>query len=1099
VATSALIPPSEHRLSSAAVKHAYVWLAWGTALALGLLLVIATHLFVPRSELGAVLKWVSDWLTNLALTNLPKQPTDIASSVRPGRGSFYLALFSVATLLVRVTIALTPLHSLLRRYSAWLVMPGLEPLSMRIINRSEFAPFAGDRFFEERDGLVRQLLRLTEDEHPYGIIVLSGPSGIGKSRLALAWLAELGKRQRGLLASQRQGWQIFHPARWRGRRWDAGFLGADDIAELLPKGLMDWQPLRPTAVVLDATELPEEAWRLAEASLRRHAEHYLFPIRVLLLSYQPHRFANSFNDRSTSEETSISLSPLGPVGATSVYARTAQGRRLSGPQTQRLIGITGGVPILVRMVAAQPHWFEAKHTDDASNLGAFEVLDRYAGRVVETCGTTLFGTEPGRGAFPLIVALPIATLARRLEAATFRRLNQSQIPAHPAIRMTGTILSGVEPPLLGLAFLFRVDQDAIPATRTMIARRAWEEAPDGVASMLRHFWLSVARAPQFSATDGQPGFNDPAWFRLYDRVPTDANTATKLVWLRTRFELLRSSRLDAEDRLTMEQDVAPTVADVRSGSAPPELNGLVARLWLSQIRDGDETAWPSLDALHERVGAFDDDVHDAWLYAVPAAISHHLPQRADEAVALFDHIVGKAVTTGAPRTWLGAAWSAVALISISWWESSGKVADLAGDIFRQMPPHLFDEPEIAAARAGFLVNAIADYGTDERWEEIAAARLILDDVAARFSENSDIQLELAKAAVNAIYHCGAAQRWEDLAAARLTLGNIAARFPENLDIQLCLAKGAVNAITDYGTAQRWEGIATARLILDEVAARFPENPDIQLELAKGAVNAIYHYGTAQRWDGIATAHLTLDDIAARFPGNPNIQLELAKGAVIAIYHYGTAERWEGIATARLTLEDVAARFPENPNIQLELAKGAVNTIYHYGTAQRWEDIAAARLTLDAVAARFPENSDIQLRHAMGAVNAIADYGTTERWEDIAAARLTLDNIAAGFPDNPDIQLELAKGAFNAIYHYGTAQRWEDIAAACLTLDDVAAWFPENPDIQLCLARGGCVISKTATANHLGREQIALAARRCPTDDRVQALAHEYGLSFAEQL
>jgi hypothetical protein len=72
-----------------------------------------------------------------------------------------------------------------------------------------------------------------------------------------------------------------------------------------------------------------------------------------------------------------------------------------------------------------------------------------------------------------------------------------------------------------------------------------------------------------------------------------------------------------------------------------------------------------------------------------------------------------------------------------------------------------------------------------------------------------------------------------------------------------------------------------------------------------------------------------------------------------------------------------------------------------------------------------------------------------------------------------------------------------MADARHTLDEVAARFPINPDIQLHLAMGGAAQSVNALANRLGREQIALAARRCPTDGPIQALAHEHGLSFVE--
>lgn len=78
-----------------------------------------------------------------------------------------------------------------------------------------------------------------------------------------------------------------------------------------------------------------------------------------------------------------------------------------------------------------------------------------------------------------------------------------------------------------------------------------------------------------------------------------------------------------------------------------------------------------------------------------------------------------------------------------------------------------------------------------------------------------------------------------------------------------------------------------------------------------------------------------------------------------------------------------------------------------------------------------------------------------------------------------------------------------MAAARDTLDRLADRFPDNPDIQLELANGGnnadVYHSTSGAATQLGRGMIGLAARRCPTDDRIQALAHRHGLSFVEQL
>jgi hypothetical protein len=498
-------------------------------------------------------------------------------------------------------------------------------------------------FFEERDELLHELLRLSEDERPYGVIVVVGPNGIGKTRLALAWLAELGQRRHRPLLPQRRGWsRMFHPARWKGRPWDVGFLQAEGIEQLLGQGLFDWRPFRPTAVVLDATELPGEAtWRRAEAGLRRYAEQYFFPVRVLVLSYKPYRFAHVLNERHTSEETLVQLGPLGPNGVQALYARATQRRSLSEAEVERLMMVTGGVPMLVRMLAGEPGWWGEQPTGGADAQRPVDVLFRYAERVFEAAKPISFGTEPGRALMPLFEALAIATLARQLEAAQFHGFSRALLPPDPAIHMTGTRLDGIEPPLLGLAFLFCVHRDATLATRAAIAQRAWQESPEGVASMLRHFWLSVARTPRFAASDDLPGLNDPLWFRTYDLVPAGADATTRLLWLATRFDLLRSFHLDKEDRLLFEHDVTQAVSEVQTGGASIELAALVSLFWSDQACNGDIAAWRSLNALYERPGFPDDAVGAAWRAAAPVAVFHLLPGQADEAVALLERYYGR--------------------------------------------------------------------------------------------------------------------------------------------------------------------------------------------------------------------------------------------------------------------------------------------------------------------------------------------------------------------------------------------------------------------------------------------------------------------------
>jgi hypothetical protein len=106
--------PSDHPLSAGAVKRAYGWLSWGLALAIGVFVAAAIHLFVPKQNQPGVLGWIEDWLTNL-----PAHLIELGKSLSPRTGGFYLLLVFVSALLVRFLIGLTPLNTWLLRYAEW--------------------------------------------------------------------------------------------------------------------------------------------------------------------------------------------------------------------------------------------------------------------------------------------------------------------------------------------------------------------------------------------------------------------------------------------------------------------------------------------------------------------------------------------------------------------------------------------------------------------------------------------------------------------------------------------------------------------------------------------------------------------------------------------------------------------------------------------------------------------------------------------------------------------------------------------------------------------------------------------------------------------
>jgi hypothetical protein len=251
----------DHPLTSRAAARMFGFVSWGTAGAVALVFTILLNLLAAADKQQVV--WVAGWLTNI--------PAHIQTwGESQGSGSLGLDLYLAALLTVRVRAIIAifrPAKSTLQRYAEILAAPRLDALAHRVIGRSFLTPQSGDRFFEEREDERAALLSLARDDQPYRVITVHGPSGIGKTRLALAWIEALRDETRHCLPALRAGWRRLHPIAWFPRGWDSGFLDQEGIAGLHIPDLRDWCPLRPVAIVLDATELADDRWRAIESGL----------------------------------------------------------------------------------------------------------------------------------------------------------------------------------------------------------------------------------------------------------------------------------------------------------------------------------------------------------------------------------------------------------------------------------------------------------------------------------------------------------------------------------------------------------------------------------------------------------------------------------------------------------------------------------------------------------------------------------------------------------------------------------------------------------------------------------------------------------------
>ncbi|MBD8877652.1 ATP-binding protein [Roseibium polysiphoniae] len=238
------------------------------------------------------------------------------------------------------------------------------------------------------------------------------------------------------------------------------------------------------------------------------------------------------------------------------------------------------------------------------------------------------------------------------------------------------------------------------------------------------------------------------------------------------------------------------------------------------------------------------------------------------------------------------------------------------------------------------VNAIKRYGdagkfaSSEEWGDRLVGLASLPD----WSGNADIQLHLAMGAVDAISRYGEARKFDPMKewGDRLVGLTSLPQWSGNADIQLELARGAVNAIGRYGEARKFDPMKGWGDRLAGLASlpQWSENADIQLRLAMGAMNAITAYGEAGDFTSLEVWGDRLIELASRpqWSGNADIQLELARGAVNAIHRYCEAGEFVPVELWGDRLVGLASlpQWSGNADIQLQLAKSSVNAIRRYG-------------------------------------------------------------------------------------------------------------------------------------------------------------------------
>jgi len=354
-----------------------------------------------------------------------------------------------------------------------------------------------------------------------------------------------------------------------------------------------------------------------------------------------------------------------------------------------------------------------------------------------------------------------------------------------------------------------------------------------------------------------------------------------------------------------------------------------------------------------------------------------------------------------------------------------------------------DNKEINLALAQCAFNISFDYRTTNLPEAEGCYRQ-LQKLVAKFPDNKEINLALAKCAFNMSVHDGTANLPE-AEGCYLELQKLAAKFPDNKEINLTLAKYAFNMSVHYGTTNLPEAEGCYRQ-LQKLANKFPNSEEINLQLAKCAFNISLDYKTANFLVKAEGYYRELQKLADKFTDNEEINLQLAKCAFNMSVHDGTANLSEAEGGYQ-KLQKLANKFPNSEEINLELAKCAFNMSVDYETANFPGKAQGCYRQLQKLAGKFPDSEEINLALANCVFNMHNHYGTADKTE---GCYQELQKLAGIFPDNEGIILTLAKCAANMSVRYGTTNLPE--AEGCYRqLQKLAGKFPDNEEINLALA------------------------------------------------
>lgn len=887
---------------------------------------------------------------------------------------------------------------------------------------------------------------------PFGWTMLVGPSGLGKSRLAVEIANHLQKRNGGskpstpTIARRFVLWwrlQVRLEQPLPTEPWDAGWLlpGRNDSAGTAYPGwegrseadeewlttLAAWRPRRPTFLVLDDPHA-NDAKKVIE-KLKAAAGSYLHCVRLLIVN------PTVLDELALVEQAGAwvrnsALPPLVPPAVlpedyrfTEADIRAVQGTGLPAGKRYplpldgdvRTFGeITTGVPLLVELGLKALRSGSTLETLNEDRL-LVDRVDRVIG-ALENAG--LKETKHHR-------AIAVATLAGGAFGEVALKstvLEKFDLPFDIAPKLARIYpgepvdlrnhLPPIRPQTIGDAFARRIVREADDVTRRTIVTTAWKANAVGT---LRAALRLGGRADALGAL-------------LAPGPPSDIGLDPREIALAYAYVALRTPATRRSNRKASEE------ARRYFETAMDRITALDGSAALAVAR--------TLVDIEERQPLGEGLRWELWAILVATALGsvgrdQSTPMPTNEVVAILERLIGKG------RRQLGGFRLEPldqALLDSQWQPLFQRADfDLAGLVNLGERASREDLPRFIAGLGSCLASTVLE-------KTLPADR-------ASLQQQCRLLAEVARFAVFDADHCRAVVERLDMLAADLT---------GDLNVQRARARGHTQAC-GAETADADACAARVRTV-DTIAVAFLDDRDSQLERAM-AWSALAHT-TSGNADESERHARTVDAVVAPFPGDRDmlqVRADAWRNVAFAMIDNAAA----CLAHAR-TVDAIAAGFPDDRDMQLT----RIMAWRHAAIAARGdaEDCDAHARTVDGIAAHFPDSDrDMQLQRARARGSVV--YATTRDAVICISHARIIDGIAARFPySDRDLRLEWAQVWRDVAY----ATR--DDATACeghaRTVESIAVHFPTDLDLQVQRATAWGIVCYATTQKSVACETYA---------------------------